>query len=104
MNRIPRIFAVVVCSFVLVATTLPAAHAGTLAKFQLSHPALSSSWLNATLSWISSFVQGTHPMKPSPSAEKWTPPFPNPPGGILAPMTGACIDPNGCLIGGGGPG
>lgn len=51
MSRIPRICLVLALSFVLLAATVPAAHARTLARSQSSNPGIGS-WFDAALAWI----------------------------------------------------
>jgi hypothetical protein len=100
MNRNTRIFAVVVFSFVLLFTALPAAHARTLGNPPSSHPVLSGIWLNATLGWMGNLLGVTHSAQPAQRSEK-IPLTSPPPGGIASPMTCSTIDPNGAASCGG---
>jgi hypothetical protein len=100
MYRIPRICLVFVLSFVLLAATVPAAHARTLAKPQSSNSIIGS-WFNATLVWMAGFGVGSHaastPQKPG---VKTTPIPASGSGGTgtsgIHPMCGSILDPNGC--------
>jgi hypothetical protein len=95
MSRMPRICLVIALSFVLLAATVPAAQARTLAKSQSSNSVISS-WLNAALAWIGDFVagaphgqtaRGTKTISTGISGDTTT--------GTARPMTGSCIDPSG---------
>lgn len=100
MYRIPRICLVFVLSFVLLAATVPAAHARTLAKPQSSN-AMIGSWFNATLVWMTNFVTGA-PNGQAPHGSKtytWGTGTGSGTGGVQ-PMTGVGIDPGGtCTTG-----
>lgn len=94
MVRIPRICLVVLLSFVLVATTVPAAHARTLAKPQSSHSSIGV-WLDATLAWVTQLVTGTpHQGRTAPSS-KLLSSTGDSGTGYAQPMTCSTIDPNG---------
>lgn len=101
MSRIPRICLVSVLSFVLLAATVPAAHARTLAKPQSSNSIIGS-WIDATVVWITSFGTGTSHAAPAPqkpgvktgttSTSTWS----GSGTGSVHPMCGSTLDPNGC--------
>jgi hypothetical protein len=93
MSRTPRICLVIALSFVLLAATVPAAHARAITHSQSSNSVIGS-WLNATLAWIGDFVtgaahgqtvHGTKTISTSGSGSGTT--------GTAKPMTGSCIDP-----------
>ena len=101
MCRIPRICLVFVLSFVLLAATVPAAHARTLAKPQSSNSMIGS-WINATLAWVTNLVTGA----PNGQAPHGTKTIYTGSGtgsgsgtGGVKPMTGSGIDPSGCTVG-----
>jgi hypothetical protein len=98
MTRIPRICLVLGLSFVLLAATVPAAHARTLSKPQSSNSIIGS-WIDATLAWAVHLVTGT---PQGQAAAHGTKVYTSGTGGstILKPMTGVGIDPGGtCTIG-----
>jgi hypothetical protein len=101
MCRIPRICLVFVLSFVLLAATVPAAHARTLAKPQSSNSMIGS-WINVTLAWMTNLVTGA----PNGQAPHGTKTIYTGSGtgsgsgtGTAKPMTGTGIDPGGCTTG-----
>ena len=96
MYRIPRICLVFVLSFVLLAATVPAAHARTLAKPQSSNSIIGS-WIEATLSWITGFGIGTSQAAPTPQ-KPGTKTTSTTTGSsfLIRPMCGSTLDPNGC--------
>jgi hypothetical protein len=99
MSRIPRICLVLGLSFVLLAATVPAAHARTLTKPQSSNSIIGS-WIDATLAWAANLVTGAphgqavhgavHGSKLTYTSGSGTGT-----GGYAQPMTGSCIDPGG---------
>jgi hypothetical protein len=101
MSRIPRICLVVVLSFVLLAATVPAVHARTLAKPQSSNSIIGS-WIDATVVWMTSFGIGTSQAAPAPHKPRMktgTIPLSGFGGsgtGGVRPMCSAALDPNGC--------
>jgi hypothetical protein len=102
MIRIPRICLVVGLSFVLLAATVPAAHARTLSKPQSSNSMIGS-WINATLSWAANLVTGSPHGRTVPGAKTYTSGSGTGTGGggYAQPMTCSTIDPNGSLHCGG---
>jgi hypothetical protein len=101
MNRMPRIFVAVVLSLALLVAVSPVAQARTLAKPQPSPRLNADSWLDAALVWLGSFLTGTPAQTPR-SQTKITISLPPGGTGAASPMTGSCIDPNGCTFGGWG--
>ncbi len=102
MSRIPRTCLVFVLSFVLLAATVPAAHARTLAKPQSSNSMIGS-WINVTFAWLTNFVTGA-PNGQAPHGSKtiYTGGTGSGSGsgiGTAKPMTGPAIDPGGCTTG-----
>jgi hypothetical protein len=101
MYRIPRICLVFVLSFVLLAATVPAAHARTLAKPQSSNSIIGS-WIEATLSWTTGFGIGTSQATPAPRKPRVKTDSTGSLGGALGtiigihPMCGSGVDPQGC--------
>jgi hypothetical protein len=96
MSRIPRICLVLGLSFVLLAATVPAAHARTLTKPQSTNSILGN-WLNATLAWMANLATGA-PNGQAPHGSKWI--YTSGSGTdtstyTMKPMTGSCIDPGG---------
>ncbi|MFL6232786.1 MAG: hypothetical protein ACJ76N_06595, partial [Thermoanaerobaculia bacterium] len=91
MIRIPRICLVLGLSFVLLAATVPAAHARSLTKSQSSSSSIGS-WLDATLAWVGSLVTGA-PHGKAPHGSKLTSTSGTGGTGYAQPMTGSCIDP-----------
>lgn len=106
MYRIPRICLVFALSSVLLAATVPAAHARTLAKPQSSN-AIIGSWIEATLTWITGLGIGTSQAAPAPQKPgvKYTVPTGSSGGPLFGGATTMCssaIDPWGNCIGGTG--
>jgi hypothetical protein len=99
MTRIPRICLVLGLSFVLLAATVPAAHARTLSKPQSSNSIIGS-WIDATLAWAVHLVTGApHSQAASHDTKAYTSGSGTGSGtGGVQPMTGGGIDPNGCTI------
>jgi len=98
MTRIPRICLVLGLSFVLLAATVPAAHARTLSKPQSSNSIIGS-WIDATLAWATNLVTSA---PNGQAAAHDTKAYTSGTGGstILKPMTGVGIDPGGtCTTG-----
>ena len=93
MVRIPRICLVLGLSFVLLAATVPAAHARTLNKPQSSNSIIGS-WIDASLAWVTHLMtgapQGQMPHSKLTSSGTGTGTIS---GGYAQPMTGSCIDP-----------
>jgi hypothetical protein len=105
MNRTPRIFVAALLSAALFITAAPVAQARTLAKPRPVSQVTAGSWLDAAILWFGSFFTGS-PAQTAQGTRKLAPSVPTSPsgGGIFSPTTGACIDPNGCTLGGGGSG
>jgi hypothetical protein len=101
MIRIPRICLVLGLSFVLLAATVPAAHARTLSKPQSSNSIIGS-WIDATLAWATSLVTGApHGQAAVHDTKVYT--SGSGTGGAV-PMVGSGIDPSGtCTYGCGTP-
>jgi hypothetical protein len=96
MSRIPRICLGIALSFILLAATVPAAHARTLTQPQSSHPVIGS-WLDATLVWVSNLLTGA-PHEQAVHGAKTISTGSGSGGtstGTAKPMTGSCIDPGG---------
>lgn len=103
MNRMPRIFVALLLSFALLVAISPVAQARTLAKPQPSPRVTADSWLDAAVMWLGSFLTGA-PVQTQTQGKLYVAPLPpgsGGGGGIFSPLTGACIDPNGCTLGGG---
>jgi hypothetical protein len=104
MNR-SRTFAAVVLSAVLLVTAAPALQARPLSQSRVSVSAAGGEWLSAAWSWLAQALR-IQPAAPTARHEKAKPD----PGtstddgglGGVHPMSGSCIDPNGCYTGGGG--
>ena len=101
MVRIPRICLVLGLSFVLLAATVPAAHARTLSKPQSSNSIIGS-WIDATLAWVTHLVTGA-PQGQQQHGSITGPKLTSSSGtgtgtGYAQPMTGSTIDPGGCTI------
>ncbi len=96
MVRIPRICLVLGLSLVLLAATVPAAHARTLSK-PLSSNSIIGSWIDATLAWVTHFVTGAPQGQQHGSVpgSKLTYSSGTDTSGYAQPMTGSCIDPGG---------
>lgn len=95
MVRIPRICLVLGLSFVLLAATVPAAHARTLSKPQSSNSIIGS-WIDATLAWVTHLVTGAPQGQVTHSKLTYTSGTGTTSGtGYAQPMTGSCIDPGG---------
>lgn len=105
MNR-SRALVAAILSVVLLAVAAPALEARPLAKPQVSVQALGGEWLNAAWTWLAQALR----LEPATPAARQQKAKPDPgttteTGGGLGgarPMTGSCIDPNGCTFGGGG--
>ena len=101
-----RTVVVAVVLAVLLAAVAPAVQAVPLAKPQPSPRLVAGDWLSAALTWLGHFFNDRAPQAPT-SLQKGTT---KPPTGTGATVFGAgsgnfagsCIDPNGCLDGGGG--
>jgi hypothetical protein len=100
MIRIPRICLVLGLSFVLLAATVPAAHARTLSKPQSSNSIIGS-WIDATLAWAAKLVTGApHGQAAVHDTKVYTSGSGTGSGtGGVQPMTGSTIDPGGCTSG-----
>jgi hypothetical protein len=106
MNR-SRALCAAALSTVLFVTAAPALEARPLAKPQVAVSAIGGEWLSSAWGWLVQVFQvepRSTASKVTPKAGSGTNPPPPPPiyqmGG--GPMTGSCIDPNGCTFGGGG--
>jgi hypothetical protein len=102
MTRISSTAVAAALAATLLVATAPAAQARNLAKPRPSASVVTGGWVDAALTWLDGvFVNAPHGQA-ARSTEKVTYPPPIPfPGGGLRPMTGSCIDPNGCTFGGG---
>jgi hypothetical protein len=103
MNRIHSTAVALALAATLLVATAPAAQARTLAKPQPSASVVTGGWFDAALAWLGGFFVSAPQGQAAQRGEKTTIyPVPIPiPGGGYRPMTGACIDPNGCTFGGG---
>jgi hypothetical protein len=102
MNRIPSTAVALALAATLLVAAAPAAQARNLAKPQPAVSVVTGGLLDAALTWLGSFFVGAPQGQTVRSMEKATNVVPIPfPGGIFKPMTGSCIDPNGCTFGGG---
>ena len=99
MNRISSTVVTVALAATLLVATAPAAQARDLAKPRPSASVVTGGWFDAVLNLLGGFFVSAPHGQAAPSVEKVTGyPIPLPP---LKPMTGSCIDPNGCVFGGG---
>ena len=101
MNRISSTVVTAALAATLLVATAPAAQARNLAKPQPTASVVTSGLFDAAMSWLGSFFVGAPQRQTARSTEKVTVypiPISIPP---LRPMTGSCIDPNGCVFGGG---
>jgi len=98
MNR-TRTFAAVALVAVSLVAAAPALQARPLSKPQVSVPATGGEWLSAAWNWLAQTFR-IQPATPAWQKAK-TDPTDTSLGGAK-PMTGSCIDPNGCTFGGGG--
>jgi hypothetical protein len=101
MNRIPSTAVAVALAATLLAAAAPAAQARNLAKPQAAAAVVVGGWFDAALNWLGGFFVGAPQGQAARSTEKVTGypvPVPIP---VARPMTGSCIDPNGCTFGGG---
>jgi len=99
MNRISSTVVTVALAATLLIAAAPAAQARNLAKPQASASVVAGGLFDAALKWLGGFFAGTPQGQTARSTEKvGIYPLPLPP---LRPMTGSCIDPNGCVLGGG---
>jgi len=101
MNR-TRTFAAVALVAVALFAAAPALQARPLSKPQVSVPATGGEWLSVAWNWLAQ----TFRLQPATPAwhqkAKPDPTSTDPNLGGAKPMTGSCIDPNGCYLGGGG--
>ncbi len=97
MNRISSTAVTVALAATLLVATAPAAQARNLAKPRPSASVVTGGWFDAALSWLGGFIVSTPHGQAARSVEKLGI-YPVPP---PQPMTGSCIDPNGCFFGGG---
>jgi hypothetical protein len=97
MNRISSTAVTVALAATLLVATAPAAQARNLAKPRPSAAVVTGGWVDLALNWLTGFIVGAPQGQAARSVEKLTI-YPIPP---LQPMTGSCIDPNGCVFGGG---
>lgn len=99
MNRISSTAVTVALAATLLVAAAPAAQARSHAKPQSAAAVVTGGWVDAALNWLGGFFVGAPQGQAARSVEKATTyPIPIPP---YKPMTGACIDPNGCVFGGG---
>ena len=98
MNRISSTAVTVALAATLLVAAAPAAQARNLAKPQSSASVVAGGVFDAALKWLGGFFVGTPQGRTVRSTEKVTTPIPLPP---MRPMTGSCIDPNGCVLGSG---
>ncbi|HEX9943852.1 MAG TPA: hypothetical protein VGG03_17710 [Thermoanaerobaculia bacterium] len=105
MKSLNRAVAVALVTAVLTATAAPAVQARPLTKSQTSFRLTSGDWLDAALVWLGQLF-ATAPQAPESLDMQKKAPSTDPTGGSggITPMTGSCIDPNGCHTGGGGGG
>lgn len=102
MNRTPRTLIAVLLAFALLVAVAPVAQARTLAKPQPTPRLNADGWLDAALMWVGSFFIDA-PRQPRQGQNKATITLSTDGGtGGASPMTGSCIDPNGCTFGGWG--
>lgn len=98
MNRISSTAVTVALAATLLVAAAPAAQARSHAKPQPAATVVTGGWVDAALAWLGGvFVSAPHGQE-ARSAEKTTI-YPTPI--VYKPMTGSCIDPNGCVFGGG---
>jgi len=99
MNRISSTAVTVALAATLLVAAAPAAQARSHAKPQPAAVVVTGGWVDAALNWLGGFFVGAPHGQAARSTEKVTIfPIPLPP---LRPMTGSCIDPNGCVFGSG---
>jgi hypothetical protein len=98
MNRISSTAVTVALAATLLVATAPAAQARNLAKPRPAASVVTGGWVDAALNWLGGFFVGAPHGQTARSTEKALYPIEIPP---LRPMTGSCIDPNGCVFGGG---
>jgi hypothetical protein len=101
MNRISSTTVTVALAATLLVAAAPAAQARGNARPQPVAAVIAGGWFDAALSWLGGFFVGAPHGQAARSTEKVTTyptPIPIPP---MKPMTGSCIDPNGCVFGGG---
>jgi hypothetical protein len=99
MNRISSTAVTVALAATLLVAAAPAAQARGNARPQPVAAVVAGGWFDAALSWLDGFFAGAPHRQRVRSTEKGTIyPIPIPP---RQPMTGACIDPNGCALGNG---
>lgn len=99
MNRISSTVVTVALAATLLVAAAPAAQARNLEKAQPSASVVAGGLFDAALKWLGGFFVGTPQGQTARSTEKVTIyPIPLPP---IKPMNGSCIDPNGCIFGGG---
>jgi hypothetical protein len=98
MNRISSTAVTVALAATLLVAAAPAAQARSHAKPQPSASVVAGGLFDAALKWLGGFFVGTPNGQRARSTEKaiYTP-IEIPP---MRPMTGSCIDPNGCALGG----
>ncbi|HTG33104.1 MAG TPA: hypothetical protein VLB76_09250 [Thermoanaerobaculia bacterium] len=100
MNRISSTAVTVALAATLLVAAAPAAQARNLTKPQPSASVVAGGLFDAALKWLGGFFVGTPQGQTARSTEKVTI-YPIPLDGGYKPMTGSCIDPNGCVFGGG---
>lgn len=99
MNRISSTAVTVALAATLLVAAAPAAQARSHARPQPVAAVVAGGWFDAALSWLGGFFVGAPHGQAVRSTEKGTVyPIPVPP---RQPMTGSCIDPNGCVLGSG---
>jgi hypothetical protein len=99
MNRISSTAVAAALAATLLVAAAPAAQARNFAKPRPAAAVATGGWVDAALNWLGGFFVGAPHGQAARSTEKATIyPIPFPP---YKPMTGACIDPNGCVFGSG---
>lgn len=100
MNRISTTAVTVALAATLLVATAPAAQARNISKPRPAASVVTGGWFDAALAWLGGFFVGAPRGQEARGAEKVTY-YPIPLDGGYKPMTGSCIDPNGCTFGGG---
>lgn len=99
MNRISSTAVTVALAATLLVAAAPAAQARSHARPQPAVSVAAGGWFDAALNWLGGFFVGAPQGQAARSTEQVKIyPIPLPP---YKPMTGSCIDPNGCVFGSG---